>query len=73
MAISLAKAVLDVPLINLSLLVSCVRLVLSGCAAVIKVVTVPAQARNIFTNLQLCSLDDNEKAVENYFSRDFIC
>ena len=59
---ALANAVLDVPLINLSLSVSCVRLVFSGCAAVIKLVTVPPQARNIFTNLQFCSLYDHEKA-----------
>ena len=52
---SLANAVLDVPLISLSLLVSCLRLVgCSGCAAVIKLVTVPLQAKIIFTNLPLC-------------------
>ena len=36
----------------------------SGCAAVIKLVTVPLQARDIFTNLQLCSLYDHEKAFK---------
>ena len=51
---------------------SCVRLVFSGCAAVIKLVTVPPQARNIQTNLQLCSLHDHEKAFLNYFSKGFI-
>jgi len=40
---------------------------------VIKLVTIPQQARTYISNLPLCLLSDNEKAFFHYFSLDLIC